>query len=71
MDFFFASPDIVWNFNPGWSRDHAAKYKESRILNSAHMALNPILTGLCHVITLFGLIQPIAGMNRVKPENRH
>ena len=28
--------------------------------------LNPISTGLCHVITVYGLIQPSAGMNRVK-----
>ena len=29
-------------------------------------ALNPIPTGLCHVITVYGLIQPMAGRNRVK-----
>ena len=23
---FFVSPDVVWNFNPGWSRDHAGLY---------------------------------------------
>ena len=27
---------------------------------------NPIPTGLCHVITVYGLIQPMAGRNRVK-----
>ena len=26
---------------------------------------NPIPTGLCHVITVYGLIQPSAGRNRV------
>jgi hypothetical protein len=29
--------------------------------------LNPIPTGLCHVITIYGLIQPIASRNRVNP----
>ena len=28
--------------------------------------INPIPTGMCHVITVYGLIQPIAGRNRVK-----
>ena len=28
--------------------------------------LNPISTSLCHVITVYGLIQPIAGRNMVK-----
>ena len=23
---FFEPPEIVWNFNPGWSRDHAGLY---------------------------------------------
>ena len=27
--------------------------------------LNPIPTGLCHVITVYGLIQPSAGRNKV------
>ena len=28
--------------------------------------VKPIPTGLCHVITIYGLIQPISGKNRVK-----
>ena len=28
--------------------------------------LNPIPTDLCHVITVYGLIQPMASRNRVK-----
>ena len=34
-------------------------------------AFNPIPTGLCHVITVYGLIQPIAGRNRVKSLFNH
>ena len=26
LGFFFVSPDVVWNFNPGWSRDHLGLY---------------------------------------------
>ena len=36
------------------------------IMNKSLGRFNPIPTGLCHVITLYGLIQPIASRNRVK-----
>ena len=26
MEIFLGPPDIVWNFNPGWSRDHPGLY---------------------------------------------
>ena len=32
------------------------------------LSFNPIPTGLCHVITVYGLIQPMAGRNKVKPD---
>ena len=26
LEIFLGPPDIVWNFNPGWSRDHPGLY---------------------------------------------
>ena len=26
LEIFFGPPGIVWNFNPGWSRDHPGLY---------------------------------------------
>ena len=44
-------------------------------INTCHWSLfmyilNPIPTGLCHVITVYGLIQPMAGRNKVKSVTR-
>ena len=38
--------------------------KESCAIYIKHTYVNPILTGLCHAITEYGLIQPIAGRKR-------
>ena len=37
-------------------------------VSSNRRHFNPIHTGLCHVITVYGLIQPMAGRNRVKED---
>ena len=38
--------------------------------NWSPLSFNPIPTGLCHVITVYGLIQPIVGRNRVDSQTR-
>ena len=40
--------------------------KKGILIDAYSGLLNPIPTGLYHVITVYGFIQPMAGINRVK-----
>ena len=50
----------------GGMKDQQEKLEMPRRRSSLRHRLNPIPTGLCHVIAVYGLIQPIASRNRVK-----
>ena len=43
-------------------------FKTDSFIGNTKFEFNPIPIGCCHVTLIYGLIPPMAGRNRVKPE---